>query len=91
MPNSRCSSSTIKRANFSTAAPLRLALAPQGRRLAVRVIKRRGGDVAQPVVIDVDAFSVALPDSRTSAGRALLGEPRRTSVLFEKLPLKDRR
>ena len=39
----------------ATAAPLRLALAPQERRLAVRVIKRRGGDVAQPVLIDVDA------------------------------------
>src|SRR5206468_2821205 len=36
-------------------APLRLALAPQDRRLAVRVIKRRGGDIAQPVLIDVDA------------------------------------
>jgi hypothetical protein len=73
----------------ATAAPLRLALAPQERRLAVRVIKRRGGDVAQPVLIDVDAFSAALPDSRTSAGRARLGEPRRTSVLFESFALKD--
>ena len=39
---------------IATAAPLRLALAPQERRLAVRVLKRRGGDVAQPVLIDVD-------------------------------------
>ena len=54
----------------ATAAPLRLALAPHERRLAVRVLKRRGGDVAQPVVIDVDAPRLALPDPRTSAGRA---------------------
>ena len=53
----------------ASAAPLRIALAPHGRRLAVRVLKRRGGDVAQPVVIDVDAPWPALPDPRTSAGR----------------------
>ena len=56
---------------IATAAPLRLALARQGRRLAVRVVKRRGGDVAQPVLIDVDAAVSALPDPRTSAGRPL--------------------
>ena len=55
----------------ATAAPLRLALAPQGRRLAVRVIKRRGGDVAQPVLIDIDASPPGLPDPRTSAGHPL--------------------
>jgi hypothetical protein len=38
----------------ATAAPLRLALAPQERRLAVRVLKRRGGDIAQPVLIDLE-------------------------------------
>jgi cell division inhibitor SulA/protein ImuA len=59
---------------IATAAPLRLALAPQERRLAVRVLKRRGGDVAQPVLIDVDASPPALPDPRTSTGRRL--EPR---------------
>ncbi len=48
---------------IATAAPLRLALAPQENRLAVRVLKRRGGDVARPVLIDVDP--------RTSAGRWL--------------------
>jgi hypothetical protein len=56
------------------AAPLRLALAAEGRRLAVRVLKRRGGDLARPVVVDVDAGirgQPPLPDPRTSAGRAL--------------------
>jgi len=55
----------------ATAAPLRLALAPQGRRLSVQVMKRRGGGVAQPVLIDVDPPAPALPDPRTSAGRPL--------------------
>ena len=45
-------------------APLRLALAPQERRLAVRVLKRRGGELAQPVLIDIDVPQ--LPDPRTS-------------------------
>lgn len=36
------------------AAPLRLALAPAARQLAVRVLKRRGGDVTQPVMLDLD-------------------------------------
>ena len=56
----------------ATAAPLRLALAPQERRLAVRVLKRRGGGVAQPVLIDLDASSPALPDPRTSGARLTL-------------------
>ncbi len=51
----------------AAAAPLRLALSPQDGKLAVRVLKRRGGDLAQPVVIDVDAP----PDPRTSAGREI--------------------
>jgi cell division inhibitor SulA/protein ImuA len=53
----------------ASAAPLRLALAPQERRLAVRVLKRRGGDVAQPVLIDLDESPPALPDPRTRGGR----------------------
>ncbi len=60
---------------IATAAPLRLALAPQEHRLAVRVLKRRGGDIAQPVLIDVDAPSAALPDPRTSAGHRLEHRP----------------
>jgi cell division inhibitor SulA/protein ImuA len=50
------------------AAALRLAFAPQDHRLAVRVLKRRGGEVAEPVLIDLDAPPAALPDPRTSAG-----------------------
>jgi hypothetical protein len=38
----------------ATAAPLRLALAPQDGRLAVRVLKRRGAELPQPVLIDVE-------------------------------------
>ena len=37
------------------AAPLRLALDVHEGDLAVRVVKRRGGDVAQPVMLDVAA------------------------------------
>jgi len=59
---------------IAAAASLRLALAPREGRLAVHVLKRRGGELAQPVCIDVDAAAgcpPALPDPRTSAGRAL--------------------
>ena len=38
----------------AVAAPLRLALAPVAPGLAVRVVKRRGGEIAQPVLIDPD-------------------------------------
>ncbi|MEP6678029.1 MAG: translesion DNA synthesis-associated protein ImuA [Betaproteobacteria bacterium] len=40
----------------ATAAPLRLGLAAAdgGGRLAVRVLKRRGAELAQPVIVDVD-------------------------------------
>ena len=56
---------------LASAAPLRLALAPQDRWLAVRVLKRRGGEVAQPVLIDIDMPLPALPNPRTNAGRSL--------------------
>ena len=52
----------------AAAAPLRLALAPQDGKLSVQVLKRRGGDVAKPILINVDAPAIALPDRRTSAG-----------------------
>ncbi|MEP7183424.1 MAG: translesion DNA synthesis-associated protein ImuA [Betaproteobacteria bacterium] len=49
----------------AAAAPLRLALAPQDGRLAVKVVKRRGGELAQPVIVDVNAAPApTLPDSR---------------------------
>ncbi len=50
----------------ATAAPLRLALAPHERRLAVRVLKRRGGDLARPVLIDVDDPGARLDFHRRS-------------------------
>jgi hypothetical protein len=37
----------------ATAAPLRLALAPSQGRLAVRVLKRRGAELARPIVLDL--------------------------------------
>jgi hypothetical protein len=57
---------------IASTASLRLSLAPWEGRLAVRVLKRRGGDLAQPAIIDVNAGS-RMPhlDPRTSAGRAL--------------------
>ncbi len=51
----------------ATAAPLRLALAPQDGRLAVRVLKRRGAELPQPVLMDVAqpvAPAPALPAQR---------------------------
>lgn len=39
----------------AVAAPLRLALTPAAPGLAVHVVKRRGGEVAQPVLLDPDA------------------------------------
>jgi hypothetical protein len=44
----------------ATGAPLRLGLAPREGRLAVHVLKRRGAELAQPVVLDV-ARSAAAP------------------------------
>jgi len=57
----------------ATAAPLRLALAPHDGRLAVSVLKRRGAELPQSILIDVDAapgapVRAAIPDARTSAG-----------------------
>ena len=60
----------------AAAAPLRLALSPQDGKLAVRVLKRRGGDVAAPILVDVDRPCPALPDPRTSAGRESDGPSR---------------
>jgi hypothetical protein len=37
----------------ASAAPLRLALAPEQGRLAVRVLKRRGAELARPIVVDL--------------------------------------
>lgn len=56
-----------------TAAPLRLALAPAAGQLAVRVLKRRGGEITQPVLLDLGPLSVralaaAIPPLPRAAG-----------------------
>ena len=48
----------------ATAAPLRLALSPHAGRLAVHVLKRRGAELPQPVLLDVGA---AQPRPRPSS------------------------
>jgi cell division inhibitor SulA len=47
----------------ASAVPLRLGLSPQEGtgRLAVHVLKRRGGTLAQPVLVDLDARSFVAP------------------------------
>jgi hypothetical protein len=46
-------------------APLKLSLAgDDGGRLAVRVVKRRGGELPQPVIIDLAARALCLPSPR---------------------------
>ncbi|MFO1398441.1 MAG: translesion DNA synthesis-associated protein ImuA [Burkholderiales bacterium] len=54
----------------ATAAPLRLSLAPHEGRLAVRVLKRRGAVLPEPVLVDVDAPSCALPPPAATMPRA---------------------
>ena len=71
---------------IATSASLRLSLAPRDGRLAVRVLKRRGADLAQPAIVDVDTVlpqrlppqlpprlphQLTSPDPRTSTGRAV--------------------
>jgi hypothetical protein len=59
----------------ASAAPLRLGLAPQERtgRLAVHVLKRRGGMLARPVIVDLDARSFV---SRSASRPRLIGARR---------------
>jgi hypothetical protein len=61
----------------ATAAPLRLALAPHAGQLAVHVLKRRGAELPQPVLIDVgrpgSAPSAATPLPHVPAPRPQLG------------------
>ncbi len=47
----------------ATAAPLRLALSPGQGRLVVRVLKRRGAGLPQPVVLDVGGGGFGRPPS----------------------------
>lgn len=60
----------------ASATPLRLRLSPAEGRLAVHVLKRRGGEVLQPILLDVQSAAppriVPRPskvDPRSSAGR----------------------
>jgi hypothetical protein len=62
---------------LATAAPLRLGLAPQDGRLAVRVLKRRGGELAQPVLVDIAAAVVGRP----AEPRAARGGPGRVGAV----------
>ena len=67
----------------ATAAPLRLALAPAERKLAVHVLKRRGGEVATPVLLDVHATArvgAVRADPRSSAGRGALSRRLRVAT-----------
>lgn len=56
----------------ATAAPLRLSLAPKAGRLAVRVLKRRGAVLPEPVLVDVEspAPACALPLPAAAPERA---------------------
>lgn len=53
----------------ATAASLRLALAPHDGQLAVRVVKRRGAGLPQPVLIDIDA-TVGAPHREPASMRS---------------------
>ncbi len=57
----------------AAAAPLRLGLAPSAGQLAVQVLKRRGGEVREPVLLDVDVRWV--PGIADSDYRTLVREP----------------
>jgi protein ImuA len=60
----------------ATAAPLRLALAPREGRLAVHILKRRGAELPEPVLLDLARGPGApLPDP--SSTEALGGAPDR--------------
>ncbi len=45
---------------LAQAAPLRLALAPQEGRLAVQIVKRRGAEVARPILLDIPTGRASL-------------------------------
>ena len=65
----------------ATAAPLRLSLSPQSGKLAVRVLKRRGAELSQPVVLDLARAPGAplypLPDGLSVAARTSSSTPPR--------------
>ncbi len=63
----------------ATAAPLRLSLAPEQGRLAVRVLKRRGAELPRPILVDLARAPGAplypLPDGVPVTGRSSTSGP----------------
>jgi hypothetical protein len=63
----------------AAAAPLRLALSPQHSRLAVRVLKRRGAELSEPVLLDLARTPGAplypLPDGVPATRRTSTSPP----------------
>jgi hypothetical protein len=73
----------------AAAAPLRLALAPAAQRLAVHVVKRRGSEVAHPVLLDLDRMpEPPRPGDPgcTSAAAIALGPPGSTQASAIRAP-----
>ncbi|MEP6657304.1 MAG: translesion DNA synthesis-associated protein ImuA [Betaproteobacteria bacterium] len=60
----------------AAAAPLRLALAPQEGQLAVQVLKRRGGEVVHPILLDVHSAVHSLGASRSGIATLTRSDPR---------------
>ncbi|MEO8346749.1 MAG: translesion DNA synthesis-associated protein ImuA [Betaproteobacteria bacterium] len=65
----------------ATAAPLRLALSPHAGQLAVHILKRRGGELPRPVLLNVGnpanvATSVATSVATPTAARPPISSPR---------------
>ena len=60
----------------AAAAPLRLALAPQEGQLAVQVLKRRGGEVVRPILLDVHSAVHSLGASRSRCAPLTRSDPR---------------
>ena len=67
----------------ASAAPLRLALAPRLGKLTVRVLKRRGAELPQPVLIDLADASSAI---RIESSSTRHGGPERTSEVRPRPP-----
>jgi cell division inhibitor SulA/protein ImuA len=72
----------------ASAAPLRLALSPSQGRLAVRVVKRRGVELARPIVLDLAHAAGAplypLRDALPAAQRTSAARPGRAQLSHRK-------
>jgi hypothetical protein len=71
----------------ATGAPLRLRLAPEEGKLAVRVVKRRGAELARPILLDLARAPGAplypLPDALPQLAAAT-SSPRHTRLWHRK-------